>query len=184
MAEQEGVKIEFMSSNDGVAFGRHCEDTNTVFDRFAEAGAEATATIKALCEVMNVDQGALKEKMVINALRKKSTIGPSFENDALEVIERLIKERNDYKARNDDAVRVNRELSDEYLKCKKERDDLAHKIHRVEHRLEMPHFILGKIEEKRKYTKEDVIKAQIDVMDQAKDTNQKIINILTEDYKK
>lgn len=149
----------------------------------AAAGAEASATLKALCEVMHVDEVALKERMVINALKEKRTLEPSLENDALEVIERLIAERDMYKSQRD---KLRRDCDERYDAYKHERDlrmKLEYKICRATTRLSPPNrVVFGKLEKKRRYTKDEVINAQIDILDQMRDHEDKIIKILTEDF--
>lgn len=160
-------------------------NTESVVDKFAEvaaAGAEATATLKALCEVMHVDEAALKEKMVINALKEKRTIGPSFENDVLEVIERLIAERDEFKRQRDKLSRDCDERYDAYRREKDLRIKLDRKIASAVHGLENSSAILGCFVHKRKYTEDDMNRAQLKVYDQFQLNNKLIIKILTEDF--
>lgn len=185
MVEQESVKIE-INPDKKHAFVYTESTMDTVTDRFAQVvkvSDEAAATLKALCEVMNVDPDALQERMVINALKEKMTIEPSFENDVLEVIERLIAERDDYRNRLNGELKCNKEqheaLVDVKNKCLKEIDK-GTKILTVLN--QSCYYILGKFPDKRRYTKNDMMDAQADIVNQFGEHHNKIIKILTEDF--
>jgi hypothetical protein len=187
MAEQESVKID-INCDTKQAFVYTEPTMDTVTDRFVQVvkvSEEAAATLKALCEVMDVDPIAMKQRMVMNALKNDGKGYPGdLYTDALEVIGTLIHARDRYKDELESAKNANFTVKKNCAEAMKECDRLGQKIHRAECSLEMPHFILGKFEEKRKYTNQDVISAQIDVMDQARDHYQQIYKILTEDSEK
>ena len=157
-----------------------------VVDKFAEVAKsanEVSATLKALCEVMHVDEVALKEKMVINALKEKRTIGPSFENDALEVIERLIVERDDYRNRLNCELKCNKEQHEALVDVKNKHMKEIDKGTKILNTLNQScYYILGKFPDKRRYTKDDMMDAQVDIVNQFGEHHNKIIKILTEDF--
>ena len=180
----EGVKIEVDLNKRGFVIRDDPDTTSVVVDRIAQIGnvsEEAAATLKALCEVMNVDQDALKERMVINALKEKRTIEPSLEGDALEVIERLITERDDYKNRLYGELKCNKEQHEALVDVKNKYLKEIDKNTNVLNALDQCYYILGKFPDKRKYTKNDMMNAQVNIVNQFSDHHREIIKILTEE---
>lgn len=143
---------------------------------------EAAATLKALCEVMDVDPVAMKQRMVMNALKNDGKGYPGdLYTDALEVIGTLICARDRYKDELELTKNANYAVKKNCAEAMKERDDLKHRINRAVRRLEPPHSVDFGIKTKRRYTRHEVVNAQIDVFQQMRDHMDKIINILTED---
>lgn len=162
-------------------------DVDTVTDRLAEMNTkadEAAATLKALCEVMNVDPIAMKQRMVMNALKNDGKGYPGdLYTDTLEVIGTLIHARDRYKDELEVAKNANFTIKKNCAEAMKERDELKHRISRAAYRLSPPnHATFGKLEKKRRYTKDEVINAQIDIFQQMRDHEDKIIKILTEGF--
>lgn len=185
MAEQESVKID-INCDTKQAFVYTEPTMDTVTDRFVQVvkvSEETAATLKALCEVMDVDPIAMKQRMVMNALKNDGKGYPGdLYTDTLEVIGTLIHARDRYKDELEVAKNANFSVKKNCAEAMKERDDLKHRINRAVRRLEPPHRVDFGIKKKRKYTRHEVVNAQIDVFQQMRDHMDKIIKILMEDF--
>lgn len=160
--------------------------TDTVVDKFAELATSAensAATLKALCEVMNVDPIAMKQRMVMNALKNDGKGYPGdLYTDALEVIGTLIHARDRYKDELELVKDANDTLKKNWANNMKSREEDLSKIGRATLELKLSSAILGGFRHKRRYTEDDMNRAQLNVYDQFCKNNERIIKILTEDF--
>ena len=162
--------------------------SDTIVDRFAEvtkSGKETAAALKALCEVMNVDPYAMKERMVINALKNDGKGYPGdLHTDALEVIGTLRRARDEYRERLDKAIDCNKEQHEALVNVKNQYLKQMDRHTKAIDALNNPLVILGCFEDKRRYTSDDMIAAQRKIFDAYEKNIQAVIkNILTEETK-